>query len=127
MNLRNEMAGEQGNHASDSAPFPSSAGQVAVATLLVPVLLFMVHVSSHHRNNSAEYRNRGGMTYNTNVQVARCPRFISEEEGRDRTCGAGDNQRNTLHSIMLWPAYLCREVREIYWMSFVCRKAWKKS
>lgn len=57
MNLRNEMAGEKGNHPSDPAPFPSPAGQVAVATILVPVLLFKGHVSSHHRDNSAEYRN----------------------------------------------------------------------
>ena len=105
MNLRNEMAGEKGNHPSDSAPFTCPAGQVAVAMLLVPASPFMAHVNSHHLNNSAEYRNRTreeGMTYNNNVYKSRSvPGFISEEAGWDRIRGACDDQRNRMRLIML--------------------------
>ena len=79
--------------------FHPSAGEVAVATLLVPILSFRTHVSSHNRNNSAGHRNRlheRGTTHSIHVQAAQRSRFISEEAGWDRTRGGGDDQRNTL-------------------------------
>jgi len=115
MNLRNEMANKKGNRHQIQRLFHPPPGQVAVVTLLGPPKPFRTHVSSHYRNNSAGDRNRfrgRGTTYSINVQAAQCSRFISEAVGWDRTCGGGDNQRDTLDIIMLCPTYLCRAGRE---------------
>lgn len=115
MNLRNESTNEKGNRHQIRRLFHPPIGQVAVATLLGPLLPFRFHVSSHNRNNLAGHRNRlhgRGTTYSIDVYASQCSRFISEEVGWDRACGGGDDQRNTPDSIMLWLTYLFQAGRE---------------